>query len=275
VSNGHGFTLTGAPSRAAQEWRYVTQSQWSLEEVGAFWDSVTDYDETNEGTYSYFRRFTNSYGLAADLIKRHSVSLDIQSRTGYGTVFWAQRGFITKAHLADFSERMLGLATVRVAREPLDVETHLVRAFPLPFPDSKFDLVLSYETIEHISERASFVAELARVVRPAGWIILTCPNLLWEPVHSISAILNLHHSEGPHRFLRRGNLLRLFASNDLEIVRENSTVLLPFSSGLSVSANQSLERHLPESIKRRLALRRSFVLRKAEAGSASREARAL
>lgn len=264
VHEEHGFTLRGSLSRTVQEWRYLRQRQWSLEDVGRFWSSVTDYDDVNEGTYSYFRRFTNSFDLAADLLRRDNLTLDIQSRTGQGTAFWAERGYVREAHIVDFSEKMLAIASSRLSQAGVHFEAHLVKSFPLPFSSNTFDLVLCYETIEHLSERATLVSELARVLRPGQWIILTCPNILWEPAHWLSAVFDVHHSEGPHRFLRRGTLLSLFESNDLQIVRENSTIILPFSSGWSVSADQCLERRLPERVKRAIALRRSFVLRKPE-----------
>jgi SAM-dependent methyltransferase len=260
----HGFTLRGSLPRAAQEWRYLRQRQWSLEDVGRFWSSVTDYDDINEGTYSYFRRFTNSFELASDLLGRDNLTLDIQSRTGQGTAFWAERGYVRRGHIVDFSPKMLDIASSRLSQMAVDFEAHLVTSFPLPLPSDTFDLVLCYETIEHLSQRATFVSELARVVRPGHWIILTCPNILWEPAHWLSAIFNLHHSEGPHRFLRRAELLSLFGVNGLQILRENSTIILPFSSSLSVSADRFLERRLPEGVKRTIALRRSFVLRKSE-----------
>jgi SAM-dependent methyltransferase len=262
VHDEHGFTLRGSLTRAKQEWRYLRRRRWTLEEVGRFWSSVTDYDDINKSTYSYYRRFTNSFELAGDLIDHHNVTLDIQSRTGQGTAFWAERGYVSKAHIVDFSDEMLAIASSRLSQMGIDFENHLVQSFPLPFSSNSFDLILCYETIEHLSERDVLVSELARVLRPGHWIILTCPNLLWEPAHWLSAILNLHHSEGPHRFLRRGTLLSLFESNRLEIVRENSTIILPFSSALSVSTNQFLESQLPESVRRAIALRRSFVLRK-------------
>jgi SAM-dependent methyltransferase len=265
VHQKHGFTLRGSLARATQEWHYLSQRRWTLEDVGRFWSSVIDYDDINEGTYPYFRRFTNSFELARDLIDRDSVTLEIQSRTAQGTAFWAERGYVRTSHIVDFSEKMLAIASSRLSQMGLDFEAHLVRSFPLPFSSSTFDLILCYETIEHLSDRDTLVSELARMLRPGGWIILTCPNLLWEPVHSLSAIFNVHHSEGPHRFLRRNSLLSLFWSSRLEIVRENSTIILPFSSGLSVSADQFLEGRLPEGVKRLIALRRSFVLRKPEA----------
>jgi ubiquinone/menaquinone biosynthesis C-methylase UbiE len=264
VGHKHGLSLRGAASRAALEWRYITLRQWSLEDVGQFWDSVTDYDDVNEGTYSYYRRFTDSLQLAGDLIGPANLTLDIQSRTGFGSVYWAEGGFVRRAHIVDFSARMLSVASARLTEAGVDFEAHLVDSFPLPFGDNTFDLVLCYETIEHIWERATLVHELARVLKPDQWMILTCPNVLWEPAHWLSAILDVHHSEGPHRFLRRSSLLSLFGSSGLQIVREASTVFLPFASSTSVSADRFLERRLPDSIKRFIALRRSFVLRKHE-----------
>ena len=262
MSQHRGLSLRGALSRAVQEWQYFSQRRWSLQDVGRFWDSVMDYDSVNEGTYSYSRRFTDSFQLAGDLIGFANLTLDIQARTGQGSTFWAKRGFVRKAHIVDFSQRMASAASSRLSGAGVDFEAHVLTDFPLPFADDTFDLVLSYETIEHIWERAIFMHELTRVLKPGQWMILTCPNLLWEPAHWVSAILNIHHSEGPHRFLRRGTLLGLFRACSLEIVRENSTVILPFSAATSVSIDQLLERALPHSIKRTIALRRSYLLRK-------------
>ncbi|TKJ31341.1 MAG: hypothetical protein CEE40_02185 [Chloroflexi bacterium B3_Chlor] len=264
VKHQHGFTLRGSLWRAVQEWHYLTKPRWSLEDVGQFWSSVRDYDDINEDAYTYHRRFTNSFELAKDLIGRNNLTLDIQSRTGNGTMFWAERGRIRKSNLVDFSEHMLAIAATKLSEAGVEFEAHLVKSFPLPFPDETFDLVLSYETIEHIWERGTFVRELARVLRARQWMIITCPNILWEPAHWLAAIVNLHHSEGPHRFLRRGSLLSLFKSSGLEVVRENSTIILPFSSDISILTDRFLERRLPVSIRRTVALRRSFVLRKAE-----------
>lgn len=46
----------------------------------------------------------------------------------------------------------------------------------LPFPDGTFDLVLSNEVIEHVADDARYAAEMVRVTRPGGRIVLFCPN---------------------------------------------------------------------------------------------------
>lgn len=51
----------------------------------------------------------------------------------------------------------------------------------LPFADDTFDLILSNEVIEHVADDREYAAEMARVARPGGRIIVFAPNR-WYPV---------------------------------------------------------------------------------------------
>ena len=46
----------------------------------------------------------------------------------------------------------------------------------LPFRDESFDLVLSYQTLEHVQDPAAVIAEMLRVVRRGGALHLRCPD---------------------------------------------------------------------------------------------------
>jgi ubiquinone/menaquinone biosynthesis C-methylase UbiE len=48
----------------------------------------------------------------------------------------------------------------------------------LPFPDASFDVVVSFETIEHLdaADQPPMLAEFARVLKPAGLLIISSPN---------------------------------------------------------------------------------------------------
>jgi 2-polyprenyl-3-methyl-5-hydroxy-6-metoxy-1,4-benzoquinol methylase len=122
--------------------------------------------------------------------------------------------------------------------------------------------VVTYETIEHISNVDLFMEELTRVLKHGGVIVLTCPNILWEPMHWMAAVFEIHHSEGPHNFLKRKKLLQLFQKNKLRIMEENTTILLPFNNPLSIKLNKFLENMLSENVLKLFGLRRSFVLKK-------------
>jgi SAM-dependent methyltransferase len=48
----------------------------------------------------------------------------------------------------------------------------------MPLADASIDVAVSFETIEHIAAQEAFLAELARVLKPDGILVLSCPNKL-------------------------------------------------------------------------------------------------
>jgi SAM-dependent methyltransferase len=63
-------------------------------------------------------------------------------------------------------------------------------AVNLPFPSESFDAVICSETAEHIRDDAAVVRELARVLRPNGWLFFTVPNL-WNAARLLEMIRKL------------------------------------------------------------------------------------
>jgi len=59
-----------------------------------------------------------------------------------------------------------------------DCHPRLVQAsvFALPFPTAAFDIVICSEVIEHVPDRPEVLAELTRVLRPGGTLILGTPD---------------------------------------------------------------------------------------------------
>lgn len=51
----------------------------------------------------------------------------------------------------------------------------------LPFESGSFDVVVSNEVIEHVEDDRASAAEMVRVLRPGGRLVLFCPNR-WYPV---------------------------------------------------------------------------------------------
>jgi len=74
--------------------------------------------------------------------------------------------------LADVSEVALGRAPPRLP----DAQTVLIeRDAPLPLEDSRFDLVLCAETIEHVRDLQLLLSEARRVLVPGGTLAVTTP----------------------------------------------------------------------------------------------------
>ena len=257
------FTLNGSIKRLKDEYKYFTERPWSLEDVGNYWDTVQDYDVVNSEIYPYYKRFTNSYKLGKQYLTKKSYKvLDVQSRSAKGTEFWDGIIDIEFSVCVDFSDYLISLAKSRL--ENTNIPHKLIKISELPFPldDSSFNLVLCYETVEHIFHYDYFIKELSRMVTNDGIIILTCPVVFWEWIHWLSAIININHSEGPHRFLKLSQLSQSFKNANLKILSENNTILLPFNNRVSIAFDSLLEKYMPTFIKKTFMLRRTFILQK-------------
>jgi len=66
----------------------------------------------------------------------------------------------------------------------------------MPFRAGAFDAVVSLQVVEHLWDQPGFVAECARVLRPAGTLVVSTPNrLTFSPGHSPGdPPANLFHS---------------------------------------------------------------------------------
>ncbi|HET7567845.1 MAG TPA: methyltransferase domain-containing protein [Gaiellaceae bacterium] len=84
----------------------------------------------------------------------------------------------------DISERILETARLQA---PAGAELRQANLESLPFPDSAFDLVLSTQVIEHVLDPPRAAAELARVLRPGGRLVISTDN----ERNRISQALNL------------------------------------------------------------------------------------
>ncbi|MGZ4278359.1 MAG: class I SAM-dependent methyltransferase [Solirubrobacteraceae bacterium] len=109
------------------------------------------------------------YLLAARLTAGRRV-LAAACGEGYGTALLAGAG----------PERIVGLdvdeRTVRHARQRYGLDIRQGDVLELPFADGEFDLVVSFETIEHVAEPERALSEFARVVGPDGLLIVSTPN---------------------------------------------------------------------------------------------------
>ncbi len=251
--------LKGALRRAKLEHSYYTSKNWSFEDTGKFWDTVKDYDEIDDETYAYKRRFYDSIKLSS--IKPNSRILDIDCRTANGTVFFHRNGRVKESVCVTPSKNFLEIAKSRLKKHNIKSQTILLKKLPLQLKSESFDAILCFETIEHISSKdhLPFLKELNRLLKKDGEMILTMPNILWEPVHWLVAISGIHHSEGPHNFLPRNKVISLLKKAGFTIKKEKTTVLIPNGPRILTKFGELLESLSGETLRKPFALRRIFI----------------
>jgi SAM-dependent methyltransferase len=71
----------------------------------------------------------------------------------------------------------------------------------IPFPDLSFDHILCTEVLEHVEDPEALIAEMHRVLRPAGTLVVTVP---------FSA--RVHHAPFDYHRFTRYRLARMFAA---------------------------------------------------------------
>lgn len=125
-----------------------------------------------------FRESQMRYGFARNLAKGRVV-LDIASGTGIGTHDLFKAGAIACIGLD------LNLPAVRYAKSHYEnCEFAVCDAHSLCLPDRSVDLVVSFETIEHLDNPRKFLSECKRVLRPNGLALCSTPNRetsRWSP----------------------------------------------------------------------------------------------
>jgi len=120
-----------------------------------------------------YKEHIDRYVFAVTLSQGKDV-LDVACGTGYGVGYLAGKGARTATGVDS------SLQTMVFARDWIGDQgrTGLLCAdgIRLPFPENTFDMVVSFETLEHIKEYTCFVEECSRVLRDGGMMVCSTPN---------------------------------------------------------------------------------------------------
>lgn len=118
-------------------------------------------------TYEHLHR----YYLAMDFVKAKKV-LDVASGEGYGAALMAKSaGQVTGV---DIDPEAIAHANRKYANDQLRFETGDI--YSLPLNNDEFDVITSFETIEHVGDHQKAMKELKRVLRPGGMLIISTPD---------------------------------------------------------------------------------------------------
>jgi ubiquinone/menaquinone biosynthesis C-methylase UbiE len=121
---------------------------------------VTEEFETIE-EYCLFLIHTYPYEYGAQLAQNKKV-LDLGCNCGYGTNILARK--CPAIDGVDVSHRAIEIA--RKGSKRANLRFQVVDGRTLPFPDQCFDMVTSFQVIEHVKDLGPFINEIIRVLRP-------------------------------------------------------------------------------------------------------------
>lgn len=111
------------------------------------------------------------YAIAMELVKTKKV-LDIACGEGYGSNLLAKNA--THVTGVDINADVIKQATAKYQKQNLEFLTGIVEN--IPAADKQFEVVVSFETLEHIADHKKMMAEIKRVLQPGGLVIISTPD---------------------------------------------------------------------------------------------------
>lgn len=112
------------------------------------------------------------YHAIAHLVAGKRV-LDVACGEGYGSALLARAASAVSG--VDISADAITHATATYSAQK-NLKFFAASCTQLPFADHSFDIVVSFETIEHITEHDAFLDEIKRVLTADGLLIISSPN---------------------------------------------------------------------------------------------------
>jgi len=114
------------------------------------------------------------YAVALELVEGKTV-LDLACGEGYGSALLAGKALSVTGIDID-------AATIRAAGQKYHRPNLKFTAAPADateLPSASFDLITSFETIEHVENPQAVLTEMKRLLRPCGLLIISTPDKKW------------------------------------------------------------------------------------------------
>lgn len=139
-----------------------------------------------------FPTFRNRYKFVKAQVtkigKQHKIERALNLGTGEGDYDRMLAGFATDMVGCDVNEEDIRYAA-ELNKDVANLRYETNNALALTYPTGHFDLVVSSEVIEHVGDPATMVREIARVLAPGGWAVLTFPSrefpFSYDPINRI------------------------------------------------------------------------------------------
>ena len=122
--------------------------------------------------YLIYIMHTAAYRFAENACTGKAV-LDLGCGSGYGSARISKVAH--SVHGVDIDEDAIRFASARYVGPNLTYSS-IPTDGPLPFPDESFDVVLSFQVIEHVHDDLGYLREASRILRKGGTIIVVTPD---------------------------------------------------------------------------------------------------
>jgi len=112
------------------------------------------------------------YSIISEFLDKNMIIMDIACGEGYGTNILSKK--VKKAIGVDVS--MEAISHAKNKYSSANIEFIHSSAINIPIEDNCIDVIVSFETIEHIEDHEKLLSEFKRVLRKNGLLIISTPD---------------------------------------------------------------------------------------------------
>lgn len=192
------WRIRGADTRNARQGFYDT--------IADSFDAIMNTHELAKRLHLVFDRGLRSEALEGALL------LD----AGCGTGEFSRRAAAAGARVValDIGPRLIRRAQTKVP----GLRGVVGDLAALPILDGAFDYIICSEVIEHTRSPSQAIAELSRVLKPGGTLVVTAPNRLWLCALVVARLLRVRPYEGNEHWVTMWQLRRWLSEARCQIV---------------------------------------------------------
>lgn len=235
------------------------KNRWKDSDVEDHWDKVAQIyiEENYRVNETHTQRFIESVKWLG--IDNNSRILNISSRDCEAADYILNKNPGVQIVNAEISQGLIDVARkVRPYAEQVKIDTYS----ELPFKDKSFNRIVTLETLEHVEDPIKFLNELFRVSTDDAIMVLSCPPKTSEFSYRIYTFFAGGHGEGPHRFLKSGEVKQMFRKTGWKLAKHYGTLLIPVGPGWIRRLGDRIMNKYQNTFISELGIRQFYVCKK-------------
>jgi demethylmenaquinone methyltransferase / 2-methoxy-6-polyprenyl-1,4-benzoquinol methylase len=151
--------------------------------AGVFHSVASNYDLMNDLMSGGLHRIWKHFTIGQARVRPGDKVLDIAGGTGdLALAFAKQAGEAGEVWHTDINESMLRVGRDRLVDKGVITPTLLCDAEKIPFPDNYFNVLTVAFGLRNMTHKDRALAEMQRVVKPGGRVLVLEFSKVWEPL---------------------------------------------------------------------------------------------
>ena len=135
--------------------------------------------------------FDNYFGFPLLPILRNKTALDLGSFTGGRTAAWFERYKLKRISGTDINQIYIDAATQFAKIRNINADYRKGRGESIPYENDQFDVILTFDVLEHVQNIRKTMDECYRVLKPGGKLIAVFPSYYQPLEHHLGRVTRL------------------------------------------------------------------------------------